>query len=220
MRPTRPFVATPRLISIRSSHRSCRGWTGKPFATGTTATTGWARRFTTRSMCCCCLTNANFAPTGSRPARRPFWSRSSRGGARICPSSSACTPGISCCRASMSATWRWRRCCGRPGISPSMRSNATRRHRCIGWVFPIGKCAWRSTKRWLVPGRGTLRAPCASGTICGSTCGELRCRPSKPASRRCLPPSRTTGTAPTPSPSTRVTGPASSTATWPRSAWS
>ena len=44
------------------------------FATGTTATTGGARRgCTTRSTSFCCSTNASSAATGSRPAHRPSW---------------------------------------------------------------------------------------------------------------------------------------------------
>ena len=68
-----------RLYGRRSGHGFRAGaaatWTGTRSGTGTTATVGEARtRSTTRSTSCCCSAPASSPPTGSRPARPPFWS--------------------------------------------------------------------------------------------------------------------------------------------------
>ena len=99
-------VFAPELGGLDRDRRS---------ATGTTATVGAAtRRSTTRSTSCCCSTRASSPPTGSRPARRRFWStRCSRGGS-VRWRSTACSAARSCCRPSTSATCRPRRCCSRP----------------------------------------------------------------------------------------------------------
>jgi hypothetical protein len=70
-----PSAATPRRTSIGPSRQSWKGSIEHRSAPGTTATTGSARQSTIRSMCCCCSRSACFIPGGSRPARRPFWSR-------------------------------------------------------------------------------------------------------------------------------------------------
>lgn len=84
-------------------------------ATGTTATTGWEKRFITPSTCCFFFKSANFAPTGSKRARPPFWSMSSCSGASLPRSLRARSPRKRSFRRSTSTRWRQRRSCGRPG---------------------------------------------------------------------------------------------------------
>ena len=60
--------------STTSLPQSLRGSIARRSVLGTTATTGPARRSTTRSMSCCYFRNGSFAPGGSRPRRRPSWS--------------------------------------------------------------------------------------------------------------------------------------------------
>ena len=59
---TRRSAATPRPMSTPSSPRNWTDWTGSRFATGTTATTGPARRSTTPSTCLLLFQERKFRP--------------------------------------------------------------------------------------------------------------------------------------------------------------
>ena len=73
---TRRSAATRRPTWIPCSRRNSLAWTGTRSASGTTATTGSARkRSTTHSTSCCCFATVSSAPGGLRPARRRSWSK-------------------------------------------------------------------------------------------------------------------------------------------------
>ena len=159
-RGTRRSAGTRTRTWTRCLRRNLRAWTGRPSASGTTATTGGARtRSTIRSISSLLFFNREFDAYWFETGTPSFLIRTLAERRIASPSLTECSGRTRFCRSSTSTTWRRRRCCFRPAISRLPGRRTLAEVSSTGWAIRTGKCARASTR---VCSARCCRTPCVT----------------------------------------------------------